>query len=89
MVYTFHFHDSIVRNIPRIIFLLSFNPGLIVLLTGDYDYRPACHALERAYLALLSVRVHICLEVVVVVVSEEGKDVGRKKKKKKKILSLL
>ena len=59
--YTFHFHDSIVRNVLRFVFCLSLNPGFIVLLRGNYNYCLSGHALERSNLPLLCIRIYICL----------------------------
>ena len=59
--YTFHFHDSIVRNILCLLFLLCFNPGLIVLVRGYYNYGLSNHAFKWAHFTLLSVRVYVGL----------------------------
>ncbi len=60
--YTFHFHDSIVRNILALSLLLRLHSGLIVLLRGNYNHGLTNHALERAHFAFLSVRVNVRLE---------------------------
>lgn len=58
---TFHFHDSIVRNILALSFFLGLNPGLIVLLRGHYNDGLSCHTLERANFTFLSIGKYICL----------------------------
>ena len=59
---TFHFHDSVVRNLLALCLLLSLGPSLEVLLGGDDHDCFANHALERTNLALLGVRVNVRLE---------------------------
>jgi len=60
-VVTFHFHDSIVRNVLAIGFLLRLCPRLIVLLRGDDHDRPTLHLLEGTHLASLRVWVNVRL----------------------------
>jgi hypothetical protein len=59
--YTFHLHDSIVRDVLAFGLLLGLQSSLIVLLRGNYNYGFSHHALERAIFALLCVRVDIGL----------------------------
>ena len=59
---TFHLHDSTVRNFLGLSLLLSLNPGLIVLVRGNYDYGLAYHALEGPDLTSLRVGIDVRLD---------------------------
>ena len=59
---TFHFHDSSVRDFLDFSLLLSLNPGLIVLVRGNYDYGLAYHALEGPDLTSLRVGIDVRLD---------------------------
>ena len=71
-IFTFHFHDSIVRNVVGLLFLLRLCPSLVVLLRGDNDYGLAGHAFEGPDFTFLGVRVHVGLKSV----QQQGGQVG-------------
>ena len=62
LLFTFHFHNGLIRNILVASGRLGGNSLLVSLVARDDHYSPALESLKGAGLALLGARVNVRLE---------------------------